>query len=83
MPVFVSLSVKAVHLELVSELTTEAILACLRRFISRRGKPTLIWSDHRTSFAGAAWKMEELIVFLENQRSQDAISEFCSTQNIQ
>ena len=47
--VFVSLSVKAVRLELVSELTTEAFLAYLRRFISRRGKQTLIWSDHGTN----------------------------------
>ena len=39
---FVSLSVKAVHLELVSNLTTEALFACLRRFIARRGKPSLI-----------------------------------------
>ena len=39
--VFFSLSVKAVHLELVSELTTEAFLACLRRFISRRGSHLL------------------------------------------
>ena len=81
--VFVSLSVKAVHLELVSELTTEAFLACLRRFISRRGKPTLIWSDHGTNFVGAAREIKELIAFLKTQRSQDAISEFCSTQNIQ
>ena len=42
--VFVALSVKAVHLELVSDLTTEAFIACLRRFIARRGKPSLIWS---------------------------------------
>ena len=34
--VFVSLSVKAVHLELVSDLTSESFIACLRRFISRR-----------------------------------------------
>ena len=33
--VFVSLSVKVEHLELVSELTNEAFLACLRHFISR------------------------------------------------
>ena len=32
--VFVSLSVKAVHLELVLDLTAEAFIACLRRFIS-------------------------------------------------
>ena len=81
--VLVSLSVKAVHLEVVSDLTTEAFLACLRRFISRRGKPTLIWSDHRTNFVGAAQEIKELIVFLKKKRSQDAISEFCSTQNIQ
>ena len=37
--VFVSMSVKAVHLELVSDLTTEAFIATLRRFIARRGKP--------------------------------------------
>ena len=30
---FVSLTVKAVHLELVSDLTTEAFIATLRRFI--------------------------------------------------
>ena len=33
---------------------TEAFLACLRCFISRWGKPTLIWSDHGTNFVGAA-----------------------------
>ena len=46
--VFVSLSVKAVHLELVLDLTSDAFLACLRRFIARRGYPFLIWSDHGT-----------------------------------
>ena len=52
--VFVSLSVKAVHLELVSDLTSESFIACLRRFITRCGKPCLIWSDHGTNFVGAA-----------------------------
>ena len=32
--VFVSLSVGAVYLELVSHLITEAFVACLRRFVS-------------------------------------------------
>ncbi len=40
--VFVSLSVKAVHLELVSDLTTDAFISALRRFIARRGKPKVI-----------------------------------------
>ncbi len=81
--VFVALSVKAVHLELVSDLTTEAFLACLRCFVARRGKPSLIWSDHGSNFVGAARELKELVKFLEQQRMQETISEFCSTQSIQ
>ena len=50
MYVFVLFNVKAVHLEVVSELTTAAFIACLCKFIARRGKPTTIWSDHGTNF---------------------------------
>ena len=81
--VFVSLSVKAVHIELASDLTAEAFIACLRRFISRRGKPALIWSDHGTNFVGAAREIKEIVAFLDDQKSQDAISQFCSVQGIQ
>ena len=80
--VFVSLSVKAVHLELVSDLTTEAFIAALRRFISRRGKPTLLWSDHGSNFIGAAKELQELVKFLHLQKTQGVISDFCTTQNI-
>ena len=48
--VFVSLSVKAVHLEAVSDLTSNAFIAALCRFIARRGYPSLIWSDNGTNF---------------------------------
>ncbi|GFT09977.1 uncharacterized protein TNCV_1114381 [Trichonephila clavipes] len=44
---------KATHLEGVSDMTTEAFLACLRRFIARRSKPSVIWSDNATNFKGA------------------------------
>ena len=80
--VFVSLSVKAVHLELVSDLTSDAFIACLRRFIARRGKPSLIWSDHGTNFVGADRELKELIEFLELQKTNTDISHFCSSQRI-
>ena len=81
--IFVSLSVKAVHLELVSDLTAEAFLAALRRFIARRGHPSLIWSDHGTNFVGANRKLKELVELLQNQRTQRIISEFCTCRKIE
>ena len=62
------------HLELVSDLSTDAFIACLRRFISRRGKPTLIWSDHGTNFVGATSEIKELVKFLESKKAQGEIS---------
>ena len=78
--VFVSLSIKAVHLELTSDLTTDAFIACLRRF---RGKPSLIWSDNGSNFVGASREICELMDFLKTQKSQSVISEFCSVQSIE
>ena len=81
--IFVSLSVKAVHLELVSDLSTDTFIASLRRFVARRGKPILIWSDHGSNFVGAARELRELVQFLELQKTQNLISKFCSSLNIQ
>ena len=52
--VFVCLSTKAVHLELVTDLTTETFLAAFRRFTARRGLCKTIYFDNGTNFAGAA-----------------------------
>lgn len=51
--VFVCLSTKAIHLEAVTDLSTNAFLAALKRFISRRGLCSELWSDHGTNFVGA------------------------------
>ena len=80
--VFVSLTVKAVHLKLVSDLTTEAFIACLRRFIAHRGKPSTIWSDHGTNFVGANGEKKEFVKFLNKQKNIKRVSEFCSSQKI-
>ena len=81
--VFVSFNVKAVHLEPVSELTSAAFIAAFRRFIARRGKPRIMWSDHGTNFIGAARELKELYDFLKELKVQQVISEFCSLQNIE
>ncbi|XP_044756884.1 uncharacterized protein LOC123315299 [Coccinella septempunctata] len=50
---FICFAVKAVHVELVSDLSSEAFLAALRRFIARRGRCQRIFSDGGTNFRGA------------------------------
>ncbi|XP_032569851.1 uncharacterized protein LOC116800206 [Drosophila sechellia] len=57
--VFVCMATKAIHLEMVSDLTSDAFLAALRRFIARRGKCSNIYSDNGTNFVGAARKLDQ------------------------
>ena len=71
------------HLELVSDLSTDAFIASLRRFVAPHGKPTLIWSDHSSNFVGAACELKEFVQFLELQKTQKVISEFCSMHSFQ
>ncbi|UYV84543.1 hypothetical protein LAZ67_X002574, partial [Cordylochernes scorpioides] len=50
---FICFSTRAIHLELISSLTTDALISTIRRFIARRGKPATIHSDNATNFVGA------------------------------
>ncbi|KAL4092498.1 hypothetical protein QTP88_026999 [Uroleucon formosanum] len=58
--VFVCFATKAVHVELVSDLSTDAFIAAFRRFWSRRGYCTTLWSDNGKNFVGANRKLKEL-----------------------
>lgn len=49
---FICFATKAVHIEVVSELTTEAFVFAFDRFISRRGTPHAMHSDNATNFVG-------------------------------
>ncbi|GFX46292.1 integrase catalytic domain-containing protein [Trichonephila clavipes] len=44
---------RAVHFEPITSLSTAAFLQSLRRFISRRGRPSIIYSDNGTNFVGS------------------------------
>lgn len=56
---FVCMATRAIHIEVVSSLTSEAFLAALRRFVSRRGCPLEINSDNGTNFIGTARILQE------------------------
>ena len=47
---FTCLSTRAVHLELVTDMSSEQFLLAFRRFVSRRGVPRAMWSDNAPQF---------------------------------
>ncbi|XP_047538693.1 uncharacterized protein LOC125072211 [Vanessa atalanta] len=59
--VFVCFTTKALHLELVTDLTKETYIAALRRFIARRSKPSIIFSDNGTQFVGAKNEIQNFL----------------------
>lgn len=65
--IFVCLATKAVHIELVCDLTTDAFIAALTRFISRRGKCKNMYSDNGTNFVGANRKLCKFTKLLTSQ----------------
>ncbi|XP_043271223.1 uncharacterized protein [Venturia canescens] len=64
---FVCFATKAIHLEATSELSTAAFLATFRRFIGRRGKPHIMYSDNGTNFVGAHREIREIYQFLQKE----------------
>ncbi|XP_061728871.1 uncharacterized protein LOC133533829 [Cydia pomonella] len=51
--IFVCMVTKAIHLELVGDLTSEAFIGAFRRFVARRGRCAHLWSDQGRNFIGA------------------------------
>ncbi|XP_070526460.1 uncharacterized protein [Cardiocondyla obscurior] len=80
--VFICFTVKAVHLEIVSDLTSDAFLAAFKRFIARRGRPECVYSDNGTTFVGANKPLKELYEFVNSEREQKQIAEFLSEREI-
>ena len=50
---FTCLTIRAIHVEIVDEMSTSAFINALRRFVSIRGKVSQHRSDRDTNFVGA------------------------------
>lgn len=64
--VFVCLVTRAIHLELVSDDTTNAFIAALKRMVSRRGIVEEIISDNAKNFVGADNYLRHVIEELDS-----------------
>lgn len=78
--IFVCFSVKAIHVEVVSDMSAEAFLAALRRFVSRRGVPAEIWCDNGRNFVGGDSELKKLYDIFIKHFSENVLINF-SLQN--
>jgi len=81
--VFCCFASKAVHLELVTDLTTDAFIGALKRFIARRGHCKALYSDNATNFVGAKNKLEELNDIIYSENAKNSIIRACSKKGIE
>ncbi|KAJ0169304.1 hypothetical protein K1T71_015188 [Dendrolimus kikuchii] len=70
--IFVCLATKAVHLEVATDLTTEAFIGCLNRFVARRGMPQTVYSDNGTNFVGACNQLSSFLKRTSSTLSSEA-----------
>lgn len=81
--IFVCMATKAVHIELVTGLSTNDFIKTLKRFISRRGNPEVIYSDNATNFVGANNQLKELYQLFQNKDHVNSVKEYLSLNEIQ
>lgn len=51
---------RAIHLELITSISTEAFIPAITRFINRRGRPDTIYSDKGTNFVGTVNHLDSI-----------------------
>ena len=65
--IFICMATKAVHIEPVTSLSTDAFLAAFDRFAARRGLCENVFSDCGTNYVGASRKLGEFQQLLQNE----------------
>ncbi|XP_045778499.1 uncharacterized protein LOC123876319 isoform X2 [Maniola jurtina] len=81
--IFTCMTTKAVHLELVSDLSSDLFLAAFLRLSARKGPVSLIYSDGATTFFGAKRKLDELYTLIQSNAHKNFIENRLAEHRIQ
>ncbi|GFW28902.1 integrase catalytic domain-containing protein [Trichonephila clavipes] len=79
---FVCFTTRVIHLELVIDLSADAFIAALKRFISRRGNCSDLYSDCGFNFVGAKRKLMEFEKFAKSDNYNQNVSTFLTGNGI-
>ena len=74
--VFTCLVTRAVHIEVAHEMSADSFLMAFHRFVARRGKPRVVYSDNGTNFVAADKELKNEIQAINGNRiDQDMLLE--------
>ena len=79
---FICMATKAVHLEVVRDLSSAGFLAALRCFVAHHGCPETLTTDNGTNFIGAQKELKGLYDILNAPSVQNAVDHYCTAQII-
>ena len=65
--IFTCFSTRAVHIELVEDLSSSSIINAMRRFVALRGPEKEVWSDRGTNFVGAVDDLKAETICVEDE----------------
>ncbi|KRZ57806.1 hypothetical protein T02_4689 [Trichinella nativa] len=77
--IFTCMTTRAVHLEVVSDMTVVRVMEAIRRFIARHGKPRILQSDNFRSFK----QLDQELQLLSNKKMADCLEKELSAHRIQ
>lgn len=72
---FTCLTTRAVHIEVVEEMTSSSFINALRRFIAIRGPVQVLRSDRGTNFIGAAKELKVNVINVEEEHLHTFLNE--------
>ena len=75
---FTCLVTRAIHLEVVENMTTDSFIQAFRRFVARYGTPETMYSDNAKQFKLA----HELLRHCKGPEFNETINSYMSTENI-
>ena len=73
--IFTCMTMRAIHLELVTDRSSDAFLMGFRRFVCTRGHPNVFWSDRVTNFIGAQTYLKEITTGWDTSKIQNVVAE--------
>ncbi|XP_039446262.1 uncharacterized protein LOC120425723 [Culex pipiens pallens] len=73
---------KAVHIDMVYDLTSASFINVLKRLVGRRGRVTDLYCDNARTFVGANRHLEELRRAFDAMHSSDAVAAHCAEKGI-